>query len=100
MVRVVTFAVPGDLATPTGGYAYDRRMIIELGHLGWKVEVVDLGDGFPRPSSETRASAQTRLAAVAKGQPIVIDGLAFGVLPETAAELRLRHPLIAIVHHP
>jgi len=100
VVRAVTFAVPGDLATPTGGYAYDRRMIIELGHLGWKVEVVDLGHGFPRPSSETRASAQTRLAAVAKGQPIVIDGLAFGVLPETAAELRLRHPLIAIVHHP
>lgn len=100
MVRRVTFAVPGDLATPTGGYGYDRRMIAELGHLGWKVEVIDLGDGFPRPSSETRASAHARLAAVAKSRPIVIDGLAFGVLPETAAQLRLRHPLIAIVHHP
>jgi glycosyltransferase involved in cell wall biosynthesis len=62
--------------------------------------VVDLGDGYPRPSSETRATAEARLAAVAKGQPIVIDGLAFGVLPDTAAQLRLRHPLIAIVHHP
>jgi glycosyltransferase involved in cell wall biosynthesis len=30
----------------------------------------------------------------------VIDGLAFGVLPEAAVQLRLRHPLIAIVHHP
>jgi glycosyltransferase involved in cell wall biosynthesis len=100
VVRSVTFAVPGDLATPTGGYTYDRRMIAELQNLGWTVQVVDLGDGFPRPSTETRATALARLAVVAKGQPIVIDGLAFGVLPEGAAQLRLRHPLIAIVHHP
>jgi glycosyltransferase involved in cell wall biosynthesis len=100
VVRSVTFAVPGDLATPTGGYAYDRRMIAELEQLGWKVDVLNLGEGFPRPSDETRISAQARLSAVAKGQPIVIDGLALGVLPEVAAQLRLRHPLVAIVHHP
>ena len=100
MVRSVTFAVPGDLAIPTGGYAYDRRMIAELEHFGWKVNVIDLGEGFPRPSEETRTTVQTRLAAVPKGQPIVIDGLAFGVLPDVAAQLRSRHPLVAIVHHP
>ena len=54
MVRRLAFAVPGDLATPTGGYAYDRRMIAELEQLGWHIDVVDLGDGFPWPSSETR----------------------------------------------
>ena len=41
------FAVPGDLSIPTGGYAYDRRMIAELGRLGWQIDVIDLGDGFP-----------------------------------------------------
>jgi glycosyltransferase involved in cell wall biosynthesis len=100
VVRKVAFAVPGDLATPTGGYAYDRRMIAELEHLGWTVDVINLGEGFPRPSSETRAFAEQRLASVSEGQPIVIDGLAYGVLPETAARLRLRHLLIAMVHHP
>lgn len=100
MVKRVAFAVPGDLATPTGGYAYDRRMIAELRELGWTVDVIDLGDGFPRPTSEIRVSAQAHLAAVAKDQPIVIDGLAFGVLPDVAVQLRERHPLIAIVHHP
>ena len=57
MVRRVAFAVPGDLATPTGGYAYDRRMIAELERLGWQIDVVGLGDGFPRPSDAQRVTA-------------------------------------------
>ena len=94
------FAVPGDLATPTGGYAYDRRVIAELTQLGWDVDVADIGSEFPRPSAQTLAAARARLVAVASGIPIVIDGLAFGVLPELAAELHRDHPLIALVHHP
>jgi len=94
------FAIPGDLDTPTGGYVYDRRMIAELRALGWRPEVLGLGDGFPRPDALTLAAAGARLADVPKGRPIVIDGLAFGVMAEAAARLRLRHPLIALVHHP
>lgn len=94
------FAVPGDLTAPTGGYAYDRRMIAELGRLGWQVEHVALGEGFPFPDETVRAGAEARLLAVAEGCPIVVDGLAFGVLPETAARLSARHPLVALVHHP
>ena len=100
MVRRLAFAVPGDLATLTGGYVYDRRMITELEHLGWHVDIVALGDGFPWPSDETRGAAQARLLAVPAGRVIVIDGLAFGVLPEAASRLRLRNPLVALVHHP
>ena len=96
----LAFAVPGDLATPTGGYAYDRRMIAELKALGWQVDVIGLGDGFPRPSAEQKAFAQARLAEVKKGTPIVIDGLAFGVLPEAARALYRDYPLIGLVHHP
>ena len=100
MVREAFFAVPGDLATPTGGYAYDRRIIAELSALGWRMEVVNLGDGFPYPAADTRASACVRLAALPPGHLVVIDGLAFGVLPEAAAALRASHRLIALVHHP
>jgi glycosyltransferase involved in cell wall biosynthesis len=94
------FAIPGDLDTPTGGYAYDRRMIAELRELGWRPEVLGLGDGFPRPNALTKAAATAHLTDVPKGRPIVIDGLAFGVLPEAAQALRETHPLIALVHHP
>src|SRR4051794_29090475 len=94
------FAIPGDLATPTGGYAYDRRMIAELRELGWRPQVLGLGEGFPRPNALTKAAAKAHLSDVPKGWPIVIDGLAFGVLPEAAEALRETHPLIALVHHP
>jgi glycosyltransferase involved in cell wall biosynthesis len=94
------FAVPGDLATPTGGYAYDRRMVAELRALGWTVDVIDLGDGFPMADAAMRATAETRLRKAPVGRPIVVDGLALGVLPEVAGALHLRNPLLALVHHP
>jgi glycosyltransferase involved in cell wall biosynthesis len=100
VVRRVAFAVPGDLATPTGGYAYDRRMIAELGRLGWQVDPIDLGEGFPHPTPAQRELSQARLMAVPRDSPIVIDGLAFGVLPDLALRLCPDHPLIALVHHP
>ena len=76
-------------------------MIAELERLGWQIDVVDLGEGFPWPSDAThRTAAQARLAAIPDGRMVVIDGLAFGVLPEAAAQLRARHPLVALVHHP
>lgn len=100
MVKRAVFAVPGSLETPTGGYAYDRRIIAELGHLGWQIKLVDLGGGFPWPSKETLSSARERLLKMPPGEPIIIDGLALGVLPEVAAELARRVPLLALVHHP
>jgi glycosyltransferase involved in cell wall biosynthesis len=100
MVRPIAFAVPGDLNAPTGGYAYDRRMIAELEQIGWHVEILNLGEGFPWPSDETRTSAVALLLAVPNGDTIVVDGLAFGALPGAGLNLRANHPLIALVHHP
>jgi glycosyltransferase involved in cell wall biosynthesis len=98
VVKCAVFAVPGSLEIPTGGYAYDKRIIAELERMGWEVMLVDLGDGFPWPSEETRLNAWALLSGVPKGWPIVVDGLALGALPDVASELK--NPLLALVHHP
>ena len=87
MVRRFAFAVPGDLATPTGGYAYDRRMIAELA----RSRLGDRSHRSRRRLSLARAkrhapAARTRLLAMPAGRSIVVDGLALGVLPEAASQ--------------
>jgi glycosyltransferase involved in cell wall biosynthesis len=99
-VKHATFAVPGDLATPTGGYAYDRRAIDELRALGWSIDVLDIGAHFPHPTAAQRADAQQRLAAASPQSSLIVDGLAFGAMPDGAAALAQTHTLIALVHHP
>ncbi|WP_395715117.1 glycosyltransferase family 4 protein [Reyranella sp.] len=100
MAKRVAFAIPGDLETRTGGYGYDRRILFELRHGGWHVDVVGLGDGFPLPTDEQVAAASRQLMLTPEGRPIMIDGLAFGVLPKAAAALRATRPVVALVHHP
>ncbi len=99
-MAAVTFAVPGSLDQRTGGYTYDRCVIAELRRLGCDVDVVDLGDGFPRPAPDTVRQVLPRLRRVPADRPIVVDGLALGVLPQAAQALRATHRVIALVHHP
>jgi glycosyltransferase involved in cell wall biosynthesis len=100
VVKTVAFAAPGDLATPTGGYTYDRRIVGGLLELGWGVSVLDIGDGFPQPTAKIRAAARAQLTALPERQPIVIDGLAYGVMSQEAAALQPHHAIVALVHHP
>ncbi|HVG52237.1 MAG TPA: glycosyltransferase family 4 protein [Xanthobacteraceae bacterium] len=100
VIRHFSLAVPGSLDTPTGGYAYDRRVTKELRVQGWRVDICDLGDGFPRPDAQQLARAQTMLSALPVDAPVVVDGLAFGVMDDCAAVLSRTHRLVALVHHP
>jgi glycosyltransferase involved in cell wall biosynthesis len=98
-VREAVFAIPGDLATPTGGYRYDRRVIEELGKLGWNVRVLALPGDFPTPSGASLRKTEELLAATSEEVPVFFDGLAFGAIP---SEILVRVPrrYVALVHHP
>ncbi len=96
----VTFAYPGDLATPTGGYLYDRRIIAACRDTGWTIDQLALPAGYPHPSAAERADAAAAIAAVPDRRVVVVDGLAFGAMAEIAAAEAARLQLVALVHHP
>jgi glycosyltransferase involved in cell wall biosynthesis len=94
------FVIPGDLATLTGGYGYDRRLIAELRQAGWKVRHLALGPSFPIPDAGDLAAAGESFAALAEASLVLVDGLAFGALPEVAEKEAGRLRLVALIHHP
>ncbi|MFG1361284.1 glycosyltransferase family 4 protein [Xanthobacter pseudotagetidis] len=92
-------AFPGDLDTPTGGYAYDRRMLSEMRALGLDISPLPLGAGFPFPTPDAVETALARLQATTPGTVLLVDGLALGVLP-AAGLAALERPIVGLVHHP
>ena len=93
------FAFAGDLATPTGGYLYARK-VLQLLAERLRVELCPLGGGFPLPSKAGLASAAAALAlADTPGAVFLIDGLAYGALPAPVIS-SLNGPVVALAHHP
>lgn len=89
-----SFAIPGDLGTRTGGYGYARRL---LGLLEGTLGHVALPGSFPLPDADDVEETFELLAAARP--PVLIDGLALGVLP--ADRLRaLGKPVVGLCHHP
>jgi glycosyltransferase involved in cell wall biosynthesis len=99
-MQQLIFVYPGDLNSPTGGYAYDRRIIAGLKSLGWDIQLIGLGEGYPFPNHAQVEEAKAQLQKLTPGVPMVIDGLALGALSEVAACVTEYHPLIALIHHP
>ena len=94
-----TFAIPGDIGLPTGGYAYDRRVLALLQQFGIAVRHVELRGSFPDPSAADLDETGRLLAQMAPGNVVMVDGLAYGAMPADVIA-RVRAPVIALVHHP
>jgi glycosyltransferase involved in cell wall biosynthesis len=96
----ITFLVPGPLDARTGGYEYDRQMVRALRARGLRAELTALDSSFPDPTPTARHHAAQQLAHLPDGAIAIVDGLAFGAMPEEAAREAGRLRLVALVHHP
>ena len=96
----IWFAVPGNIDTRTGGTLYDKRVIAELRATGWRVGHLAWPAAFPFPADQDLAIVKASLAACPDNALVIIDGLAFGVLPDLMAAEACRLRLVALVHHP
>lgn len=99
-MKSVVLAVPGDIDTVSGGYAYDRQLMSELRRQDLAVRHLALIGNYPRPSPNDITAAHEAFAAIDDGTPMLVDGLALAVLPEVAARHAARLPLVALIHHP
>jgi len=99
-VTRVVFAIPGDLAACSGGYGYDRRVLAELRECGVEAAHCALPGGFPDPSAaEIEESVSSINRDAGAGDVVLIDGLAYGAMPERALRA-VRAPIVALCHHP
>ena len=99
MTRPLAFAIPGDIATLTGGFIYERRLLTGLRQAGHDVRHLVLPASFPDPSEADMAAAVAALADVAPDRPLILDGLVFGAI-DTGGLARIAAPLVAMIHHP
>lgn len=93
------FAVPGDLKSPTGGYAYDRRVMERLPDFGVSVVHLPLPGSFPNPNDDDIAETFRILQGRPRPSILVVDGLAFGAFTQPLLD-GLEGRVIALVHHP
>ena len=92
--------LPGDLATLTGGYIYDRNILSGLRALNWHVRLHVLASSFPSPTDAAVRAAEACLARIPTDGLVVIDGLALGAMPDIVARHSERLVLVGLVHHP
>jgi len=84
---------------PTGGYAYDRRLLAEWQKSGVEASHLALPGSFPNPTDADMAATGHALLTADWNAVLLIDGLAYGAMPSALLET-VRSPIVALVHHP
>ncbi|MDR7095592.1 glycosyltransferase family 4 protein [Hydrogenophaga laconesensis] len=99
-LKTCHFLLPGDWNTPTGGYAYDRRLAAALREVDWSVMPLVLDGAWPCPDQFDLITAEALVQALPDNALVVADGLAFGCMPDVALRHARRLRWVALVHHP
>ncbi len=95
----IAFVIPGDLSLPTGGYAYDRAVLRLLPQAGVEALHVALPGSYPNPSADDLNDSAAIIAGLPTDCLLLIDGLAYGAMPEALIRSFNRR-IVALCHHP
>ncbi len=98
-MRDLAFLIPGDLELPTAGYAYDRAVLRVLPDFGLRPIQVALPGAFPNPTASDLEDCLAIVRALPKDCLLLIDGLAYGAMPEALIR-RFERTVITLCHHP
>lgn len=98
-LRPAVFAIPGDIDTKTGGYIYEKQVLLALRAAGREVRHLQLPGGFPHVDAAAMAEAVAALTAIPQDRVLILDGLVYGAI-DTAGLARVRAPIVAMIHHP
>jgi glycosyltransferase involved in cell wall biosynthesis len=102
-LRSMHFVMPGgvdDLARPSGGNAYDRRICLDLPGFGWQVHKHTVDGDWPSPSEAARAELARTLRELPDGTVVLLDGLVACGVPEIVLPEAERLCLAVLVHLP
>lgn len=96
----LTFVVPGDVETPTGGNVYDRRLRDGLLEAGTQVAWRPLDGSWPTPAAADAAALDRLLASAPEGSTVLLDGIVACGVPEVVLPHAQRLRLAVVVHMP
>jgi glycosyltransferase involved in cell wall biosynthesis len=99
-VHIVVPAGIDDLARPSGGNAYDRRMCCGLAAAGLTVHVHEVPGSWPWPDAASYAALADALSRIPDRARVLVDGLVASPAPEVVVPEARRLRLVALVHMP
>lgn len=89
-----------DLARPSGGNTYDRRVCRGLAESGWNVHVHEVPGAWPSPDTPSYAALADALSRIPDRAPVLVDGLVASPAPDVLVPEARRLRLVALVHMP
>ena len=99
-VHVVVPESIDDLARPSGGNKYDRRICRGLAALGWAVHEHSVPGAWPRPGETGHAALARAVRRIPDGAVVLLDGLVASAAPDALVPHARRLRQVVLVHMP
>jgi glycosyltransferase involved in cell wall biosynthesis len=99
-VHVIVPEGVDDPARPSGGNAYDRRIVAELVAAGWDLRPRAAAGSWPWPDAAARDRLARIVSAVPNGDVLLVDGLIASTVPEILVPAASLLSLVVLVHLP